>query len=166
MPFDPIRTDEKLAQRPKRERDLDTVMLFGCSTFVATSLATFALSAWPFFVIQDVFTLSSLGIVAAMGLLPALILGAIITRRFGLPGACGFAAGAMVVAIFIYLRLQQLAVAQYIPDAPKPDYPESVAWVAPLGWLVLAATMILILLPAREYQDATPMRPPESPSGD
>jgi hypothetical protein len=82
MPFEPLRTDEKLKQPVRRERDMDTHMLVGCSGFVFTAVAAYVISVWPFLVFSDSEKMSSLLLAALLGPAPAALLGVLACRRF------------------------------------------------------------------------------------
>lgn len=138
MPFEPLRTDERL-ETPVRERDFDTHMLFGCGSFVVASFATYALGAWPFFALPNTHLIGALGVACAAGLLPALAFGAFASRRAGLAGACGFVGGAMAVAVFLFLRMEQVMMGYDMRDLPLPEYPRTWGWMLPAAWMVAAA---------------------------
>ncbi|MBX7132922.1 MAG: hypothetical protein K1X67_09630 [Fimbriimonadaceae bacterium] len=159
MPFEPLQTDEKLTSKAKPERDMDSQMIFGCSSFVFVSIMSYILAVWPMFVVQDTHTLVNLGVALAAGLLPASIFGGVATRKTGLPGACGFVGGAMAMAIFLFLRLEQLMLGYSRNDIPQPEYPRSWVWLVPLIWLVAAILVALVLLPKREFLDESETTP-------
>lgn len=142
MAFEPLNTDEKLPQPIKSGPDLDTQMIGGCSGFVASSVFTYALGIWPFFLLSSqMHLLATLGLAAALGLLPAAIFGGLIGSRWGLAPACGFFGGALTVAVFLYLSLGQVAMGHSVPDLPKPDYPASFAWLLPAGWILASLSI-------------------------
>jgi len=153
VPFEPLQTDEKLDEKVRADRDMDTQMLFGCGSFVFVSIASYGLAAWPMFVVPSTHLLAQLGIALAAGLVPSAILGAVATRKTGLPGACGFVGGAMATAIFLFLRLEQLMLGYSIREIPQPEYPRSWIWIVPTAWVVLAILLAVVLLPRREYRD-------------
>lgn len=144
MPFEPLLTDEDLPNRAQRERDMDTQMLFGCTGFVATSLTTYGLSVWPFLAFPRTHLMLTLAIASACAFVPALIFGAFASRRFSLPGACGFVSGAMATAIFLYLRLEQAQAGRTVRELPRPDYPASWTWMIPVAWLLLCLCAALV----------------------
>jgi hypothetical protein len=150
MPFEPLRTDEKLETPVPRTRDMDAVLLAGCTGFVLTSIGSFLLSAWPFFAMPDLLSLASLTRTCLIGLVPAAIVGLLATRRFGLPGACGFFAGSMATAIFFILRLQQVFLLGQTRDDLLPAYPMALVYVIALAWLVGSALLALIAMPRGE----------------
>lgn len=153
MPFEPLKTDEKLEQKVKRAPDMDTTMLFGCSSFVFVSVFGYAMAIWPMFVIAETFRTANLLIALAAGMIPTAIFGAIAARKAGLPGACGFLGGAMAAAIFFYLRLEQLMLGLARDDLPKPDYPKSWQWIVPAAWVLAAALIAVVLVPRKEFSD-------------
>ncbi|MCX7799651.1 MAG: hypothetical protein N2109_04835 [Fimbriimonadales bacterium] len=150
MPFEPLRTDEKLDHEAERPRDMDTHMIAGCSGFVATSLLTYFLALWPHLVFHEGYRLATLAAGLGFGLVPACILGAVATRRFGLPGACGFLGGVMAFSVFLHLRIQQFLAARGSRDLPQPEYPDDFQWMVPLLALALAVLAAAASLPRSE----------------
>ena len=152
MAFEPLETDERIEGSVKREPDMDTAMLFGCSGFVVTSIGGWALSVWPYLVFPDTEKLQMLFLASAAGLIPAAILGVIATRKFGLPGACGFVGGSLSTGIFLFLRIEQIFISALARQAPNPDYPRMMMYLVPLAWILVSAILALIFLP-REKDD-------------
>lgn len=153
MPFEPLQTDEKLEKPIKAEKDFDTQMLAGCTAFVGTSVLCYLLGVWPFFVLPETNKLLMLLMACALGLIPAAIFGSVITRKAGLPGACGFLGGAMAIAIFLFLRLQQIMLAKQIKDLPQPEYPSSWVWMLPLAWILVAIGLVSLFMPKGQFMD-------------
>jgi hypothetical protein len=153
MPFEPLKTDEKLSRKQKPAKDMDSLMLAGCTGFVGTSILSYGLAVWPFMVLQETQRAVTLGWGALLGLLPAAILGVVAARKFNLPGACGFVGGSMAMSVFLYLRLQQVMLAKGSTDLPHPDFPDSWGWAIPLGWLVLSVFLAVIALPRSTDDD-------------
>ncbi len=147
MAFEPLETDEKVDNPQKKGPDMDTVMLFGCSGFVVTSIGGYILSVWPFLLFQDSERITTLGTSCAFGLLPAAILGMVSSRKFGLAGACGFVGGSMATGIFMFLRIQQAFVAAFARQAPPPDYPQILMYLVPLSWVIVSLVLALLLVP-------------------
>lgn len=156
MPFDPLQTDEKLDQPAAKERDFDAQMLAGCTAFVGTSILCYLLGVWPYFVFAESNKLVTLALSSGFGLIPSAVLGIVVTRKSGIPGACGFLCGAMAVAIFLFLRLQQVMLALQIKDLPQPEYPASWAWIVPLAWLLTCVVLLVIFLPKAQFSDEPP----------
>lgn len=150
MPFEPLRTDEKLDRPGDRPPDMDTHMIAGCAGFVAASLLTYFLALWPHLVFHEGYRLQTLATALALGFLPACVLGAFAARRSGLPGACGFLGGTMAFAVFLHLRLEQFLAARGSRDLPQPEYPDSFQWVVPLLALAAAALVAAAALPKSE----------------
>lgn len=151
MPIEPLRTDEQVPNAKRKARDMDALMLAGCTGFVGTSFVAYALVVWPFFLFQDSERLRSLGICAGLGMIPSLIVGAIATRRMGLSGACGFVGGSMATAIFLFLRLQGVFIGARARQAPEADYPSQFVYLVPLGWILLALLTATLLMPRGEF---------------
>lgn len=146
MPFEELRTDERLEKPVRPPRDMDSLMLFGCTGFVLASFLTYFLSVWPFFVIPDQETIRGLAIAIAAGFVPAAVLGALLARKFGLPGACGAIGGAMATAIFLHLRVKLLMLGFSLPDVPDPEFPPVMTWIVPLAWLLAMVLVQLLVL--------------------
>lgn len=144
MPIEPLNTDEKLDTPPPKSRDMDTQMMMGCSTFGIVAGMVLVLTAWPYFLIQDAQKLHSLLRVSAIGLAPAAVFGIVVSRRFGLPGACGFVGGALVSAVFLYLRLGQVLLTRYGDPSEQPDYPVAWGWLMPMAWVVACSGLALL----------------------
>ncbi len=153
MPFEPLQTDEKREGPLKAERDFDAQMLAGCAAFVGTSIITYLLGVWPYFALPATNKLLTLGLASLCGLVPAAIFGSTITRKTGLPGACGFLGGAMAIGIFLFLRLQQVMLARQIKDLPQPEYPASWTWIVPLAWLLICLGLIAFFMPKGQFAD-------------
>jgi hypothetical protein len=152
MPFEPLRTDEKLETPVKAEKDTDTVMLIGCSGFVGASLITYALVVWPYLVFPEIHQLAVLLQASGFALIPASTFGAIVVRRFGLASACGFVGGAMATAVFLFLRLTEVQVRRASREMDQPDYPAAFVWIVPSAWLVAAFLIAVLFIRKSEVQ--------------
>jgi hypothetical protein len=151
MPFEPLRTDEKLDKPVKPERDMDAVMLAGCSGFIVTAFSTYILGIWPFMVFGSTQLLQTLALDLVCALVPSLVLGIIATRKLALPGACGYIGGSMSVCVFIFIRLKQIISMVGSPELPQAQYPESWVTLIPLLWLVVAILTVIIFLPRNSF---------------
>jgi hypothetical protein len=147
MPIEPLKTDEKLPQRSKPASDMDSLMIAGCTGFVGTSIVSYLLTVWPFFVFQTTHRLTTIGLCALFGFIPSAILGLVATRKFNLPGACGFVGGSMATCVFLYLRLQQVMLGKGSSDLPQPDFPSSFVWMLPLAWLAISVLVAVGAMP-------------------
>src|SRR5688572_13729892 len=150
MPFEPLRTDEPREGPKTKERDIDSQMLAGCTTFVSASLLSYVLSVWPHFVFQNTHELKTLGLACALGLLPAAALGGYSVWKWGLAAAGGFVSGALAVAIFLMLRLKQVVMMEGIKDLPQPEYPESWQYLVPGAWMLVVIALIALLIRKEE----------------
>ncbi len=144
MAFEPLKTDEKLEKPIKKGPDMDSQMLGGCSVFVFTSFATYALGIWPFFLLTDLHLLQRVLLACALGMGPAAVLGAVFGARGGLAPACGFFGGAVTVAVFLYLSLRQVALGHTLPDLPRPDYPPTFSALIPIAWVACALLICVV----------------------
>lgn len=130
---------------------MDTLMLGGCASFVVAALGTYFIGIWPYLVAADLFSARS--VLGALGLSSACLLvwGGFVSRRTGLPGACGFFGGSMALGVFLYLRLDQITAVRGLPQYPNPDYPESWAIVLPVGLVLIALGIAVAFLPRSEF---------------
>lgn len=154
MPFEPLRTDEKLDHKPNVGPDMDTQMLMGCMGFVTTSLITYFLAVWPHFFLTDGYLLRTLVIALAVGSIPAAVAGVYACRRFGLSGACGYLGGTMAFCVFIHLRVQQFLMASGSRDLPQPEYPDNFAWWIPIMVVLFGFLVAALALPKSERPDS------------
>ena len=150
MPFEPLQTDEKLDSPVPRKPDMDAQLLAGCTGFVLASIGSYGLSIWPFFTGGDVYRAQGLLTACLMGFAPATLYGALLVRRFGLAGACGFFAGAMATALFLIFRLQQLFMAAQMKPEFAPEYPTIMPYLLGGAWVVWSALVGLLLMPKGE----------------
>jgi hypothetical protein len=144
VPFEPLRTDEKLDRPIKPQRDFDTQMILGCSGFAVVAMLTYGLTMWPFLTLPEAERIGRVALCASLGFLPASVIGAVASRRFGIPGATGFVAGAAVSALFLYLRLDALFIAAEARQGPVPDYPAAFRLLLPFTMLALAAAVAIL----------------------
>jgi hypothetical protein len=140
MPFDPIRTDEKLEKPVKKKTDFEAHLMTGCMVICISSFLVLGLAVWPFFTFEE-HTVDGLKQISLFGLTPAVVFGGIVAYRFGLAGSSGMIGGAMTAAIFMYLKLAQTAIGKDVVDLPAPEYPVRWAWMLPLVFLLVAATV-------------------------
>ena len=151
MPFEPLRTDEPLppGKKPK-PHDFESVIIAGCTGFVASAIITYVLAVWPFLVFQQLELLKYLIMCIGFGPLIAYLFGLITCRKFGLPGACGFIAGAMSVLVFLSLRMDQVFLSAAAGQLKQVQYPESFRILVPTIWMLGAVAIALIFTPRKE----------------
>ena len=125
---------------------MDDHMLFGCSGFVVTSIGCYLLGAWPFFMWLDIHNLKSLAVTLALGIPISFVIGAIASWRFGLAGAAGFVGGVLALAIFLYLRFEQVFLEAEARRITFPDYPQWILWFLPGMVVALSITLSAIIL--------------------
>ena len=153
MPFEPLRTDEKIEGKKVKGKDMDDVMLSGCTGFVGCSLGTFLLGVWPFLAFgSDEPVQSSLLLGFPVGLIPAVIFGAYMARKYGLATACGFIGGAMALTVFLFLISQRIALAIFLASGPRHFYSPVVVYLIPVVWLVLALGIAYVATPKSELR--------------
>jgi hypothetical protein len=150
MPFEPLRTDEKATSQTKRVAEFEGQMMAGCSVIGLTSVLIFALTAWPFFIVPE-YRIAGLTQAFLWGMLPAWCLGTFSTVRMGLAGASGFVGGAFISAIFMFLRLDQSMLRNFVPDVPRPDYPDAWKGLVPLGFVLVSLTLAILFVPKKEF---------------
>jgi hypothetical protein len=155
MPFDPIRTDEKLKKPVKKKTDFEAHLMTGCMVICISSFLVLGIAVWPFFSFEE-HTVEGLKMISLFGLLPAVLFGGIVTWKFGLAGSSGMIGGAMTASIFMYLKLAQTALGKQVVDLPAPEYPVRWAWLLPLSFLLAAVTIGLTtasLSPASDLEE-------------
>jgi hypothetical protein len=153
MPFEPLRTDEKIEGKKPKATSMDDLMLSGCTGFVGCSIGTFLLGVWPFLLFgstEPVRPAMLLGF--PVGLIPASIFGAYTCRRFGLASACGFVGGAMALGVFMFLVSNRLATAIFLASGPRHFYSPAVVYLIPVVWLVLALAVGYVFTPKSELR--------------
>jgi hypothetical protein len=150
MGFEPLKTDEKLDKPPPKQRSFDDLMLLGCGGFLIASVGGYLLGIWPFFLWQNAEKLDVLLRSTALGLIFPLILGVAMARRSGLAGATGAIGGSLVTAIFLYLRIEQTFLEAAVQRIPTPDYPASLQFLLPIGWVMLVSGVTVAFLPREE----------------
>ena len=151
MPFEPLQTDEAVEGPAKKERDFDTQMLAGCTTFVAVSLLSYGLAVWPYFVFQNTYELKSLALASGIGLIPAALVGGYAVWRWGLAAAGGFVSGSLATAIFLMLRLKQVLLTEGIKDLPQAEFPESWQYLVPGAWMLVVLAVSALLIRKEEF---------------
>lgn len=162
MPFEPLRTDEKLDKPVKAAQDMDAAMMVGCTGFVLASMVCYGLSVWPFFVFDKTHLAKTLLTCGLTGFLPSALFGIFCARRFGLAGGMGFIGGALTTCVFTFLRLQSTSSQRFNRDLPQPDFPESWVWMIPLAWFIVALILAALTIPRKEYEP----EPREKPTND
>ena len=150
MPFEPLQTDEPVTSKGPKVRDLDSQMLAGCGTFVVLSLLTYFLAIWPHLAFFDTYRIRTLAIDCGIGMLPALLAGAVATRKWGLPAAGGFISGALAGAIFLLLRLKQIVLMEGTKDLPQPEFPANWQYLIPAVWMLAVMAAIAMTLKKEE----------------
>ncbi len=125
----------------------DRQLMGGCASFITTSLVCYCLSIWPFIFADDLWT--SAGFLRAMGLgfVPTTVFGIVSSRRFAVPGACGWVAAALTTAIFLLVRIQNLFTAGDSRQFPMPVFSRDLIWIVPIGYVLTVITLSLIVLP-------------------
>jgi len=159
MPFEPLRTDERTGTPPPPKRDFDDEMLVGCGTFVLTSVIGYGLGASPFFVFTNTHQLKGLALATGLGLVCQSALGGFASRKYELPGSCGYLAGAFVTTVFIHLRLQQLVAGRGDVNYVQPEFPDSWMWFVPGAWLAIAIAVVLFCYRSLP-EPSEPSKPP------
>jgi hypothetical protein len=69
----------------------------------------------------------------------------------GLAGASGFVGGAFISAIFMFLRLDQSMLRNFVPDVPRPDYPDAWKGLVPLGFVLVSLILAILFVPKKEF---------------
>jgi hypothetical protein len=151
--MEPLNTDEKLpAGFRKDQPDMDTAMLGGCTIFIITSAGAYLLSVWPHFLYPTTDKAATLRLCSELGLIPSLLFGIVMARRFRLAGACGFVGGALTTSVFLFLRIQQVFVTAGSSQGPTPNYPASLMYLIPIGWVALSILIAIVATPRERFQ--------------
>jgi len=150
VPFEPLRTDEKL-DRPVKREDIDAHFMRGLTTFSIVSISTFLLIAIPFFVIGPLETPEGLRTACLAGGIPALILGLLGGRLGKVSGGTGSVAGALTVSAFLYMKLRQVVVFAGQEGRPVLDWDPNLAYIIPLAVTVGSVIVFFIATPRRDY---------------
>ena len=151
MPFEPLNTDEELAEAPRRKNDFEAQLMSGCSTIGVSSIITYFITIWPFTRFPE-WSVQGLLAIFAFGAFPACLFGIFLGRKFTLAGSSGFFGGALAAAVFMHLRLQQTMLGFYSRDSPRPEYPESFAAIIPILWFVVASLIAWIFCKREPHQ--------------
>jgi hypothetical protein len=151
MPIEPLQTDEKIIGGAPRPKSMDDLMLFGCTGFVLASITSYLLSVWPHFLMPAIDQLPTLLSCLAIGFVPSALVGGFASRRYGLPGACGYIGGALATGVFLYLRMEATFIGYEAKQTPQPEYPEALMYLVPLAW-ILASGFIGVLLAAVHHR--------------
>ncbi len=157
MPFEPLGTDEPLTEEnAPPPRDFEMALAGGCSVALLGSLAIFLLTIWPFFVIPEQ-SVAGLRQILLWGGVPSTLLGILLVRIFQTPGLSAYGGGAMCAALFMWLRLSQtmLRNADASTELPPVEYSPAMAYLLPLGWVLLAAILIAIFFPRERSPKAS-----------
>jgi hypothetical protein len=153
VPLEPLRTDEKIEGKRVKVRDMDDLMLTGCSGFVGCSIGTFLLGMWPFLAFGTTEPPTPAMLLGfPLGLIPASIFGGYVCRKFGLASACGFVGGAMALCIFMFLISQRLTLAIFYASGPRHFYSPPLVYLIPAVWLVLALGIAYVFTPKTELR--------------
>lgn len=133
---------------------MDARFFVGCTTITVLSVAFFVLEAWPFFIFRTS-SVAGLRSIALAGCLPALLLGAIVVRKFSLEGATAFIGGTVSASVFAFLRMDMLELGRFgqIEALAAPDYPSFWVWLLPTIWALLVTSVTLFLLPQAASRD-------------
>lgn len=151
MPFEPLNTDEKLSGPVRKEKSMDDVMLAGCSGFLIASLLCYGLAVWPFFVFANFLTWDRLLITAATGFFPSALVGLFCSRKFGLPGACGFVGGSMATSVFLHLNIKRILLSVALEPGMPPPFPPMMTYLLPAMWLLICIGLAILVLPKSEW---------------
>ncbi|OJU64086.1 MAG: hypothetical protein BGO01_18290 [Armatimonadetes bacterium 55-13] len=141
-----LKTDEKLEAPVKKERDMDTQMILGCSGFATIAFFVYFLAVWPFLVWLEIHRLIVFAGDFAAGFGVAAVCGAIVCRKVGLAGAAGFMGGVFTASIFLYLRIEQAFVGAVARQVPEPEYPRTLQFVAPLATILFSLLICLVFV--------------------
>lgn len=149
--MEPLQTDEPLPKGVKiRKADFENQIIGGCGAFVAGSITFYFLAIWPFLVYQQIAQARILLQGIGLGLVPAIIFGVFLARKAGLAGACGFCAGSITVAVFLYLRIHQVYLEFLAREGIKPMYPQFIEWLLPVAFALVCVGIAMVSTPKTE----------------
>ncbi len=135
-----------MSQKPNTTADMDSQMLGGCSVFVASSLITYGLAVWPFFVMQPLWEshplLTATGLAAAGTTIFTLIIG----KRAVMAGGFGNLAGVASAGVFVYLTLNHVVPLDAMQKQTITQWDPSVGYIIPILWFVLTLLIVLVQL--------------------
>ena len=143
--------EKKTVPYPRPPKDMDTLMLTGCFGFVLISVVSYGVSIWPYFLWYNADRYEVLAQCSAAGLFPAAVLGAIGSRKFGIPGGAGFIAGAATTAVFLYIRINEMFLGAQAHRSPEPNYPHFMSFLFPLLWILISILISLVFLKPGEF---------------
>ncbi|MBX3096555.1 MAG: hypothetical protein KF812_06815 [Fimbriimonadaceae bacterium] len=153
MPFEPLKTDEPYDGPKIKKNDFENHLMGGCAFVTVTAFLVYGLVSWPYLVFP-VHTVPGMQDTLIYGMLPAMILGMIATRKAGPAGVAGFLGGALCSSVFTYLRLQEIMLGKSVADLPAPEWPDRLSWAIPLGGALAAVILALAIYPYRKkYQE-------------
>lgn len=138
---------------PRPEKDMDTLMLTGCFGFVFISILCYLSSIWPYFLWLESYRYETLVLCSLAGLLPTALMGAIGSRKFGIPGAAGFVASAMTTAVFLYIRITEVFVGADAQRSPVPNYPRFLCFLMPTVWILFSVLVALVFMKPGEIPE-------------
>ena len=129
--------------------DPDKELMAGCRAFLVVAFGGLVLVVAPFLVFLDVHRVVDLAKAMAFGMIPALLLGVWFARRVGAVGAMGLIASSLAAAVFLFLRIGQVAMSAQAQQTPPLEYPESFRWLVPVAW-ILVSCFVAAAVPGRE----------------
>jgi hypothetical protein len=133
-PFGNLETDEHLSNwaTPPTRPDPDRVHMAGCMIVSWTSIVILACLVVPFALFEPK-TSDELFKVALIGGVPAALFGIVFSFAGRIPGFCGSVAGTGPSAVFIWLRIRELALGMPgVPDLRPAEYDVAYSWFMPL----------------------------------
>lgn len=150
MPFEPLRTDEKLEQPIKRE-DIDAHLMRGLVAFGFVAGLTYLFIAVPFFVVKGLETPDGLRTAGMIGGIPSLILGLLGARLGKVAGGSGFVAGALIAAAFLYMKLRQIVLFAGKDEMPPLEWNPVLTYVIPICLIAISILVFFVATPRKEY---------------
>lgn len=160
MPFDPLETDERLAEAFKRGPELETRLAIGCGGFVVIAFIGAGLFMFPFVIWPNIAEASRLYQNLGIGATLAGAFGFVAARKFGLAAAGGFVSAMLASALFLYIRLSQFEMGRGIEDLPQPAWPPAFVWLIPASVALFGALIAAAAVHASELQiGEEPQRP-------
>lgn len=127
---------------PEKPMDMDAQMLGGCSAFVISSLMTYGLGVWPFFVFAPLYQAVPLFTALGISVAITLVFAVVVAKRAHMAGGFGAVAGVAALGVFFYLAISQSVPLEARLNKEAIEYPTEVGVYAPMIWGLATALLV------------------------
>ena len=138
--------------RMSKSADPDQALMTGCGSFLVVAVIGFSLVVAPFLFLLDVHRFVDLIRNCAIGMVPATVLSVIAVRTRGLATAFGVVGASLSSAVFLFLRLEQVALAAAARQSPPVEYPDVFRYLVPLAWVLLSVLTAVASLQSEDQR--------------